>query len=202
MRVLGLDMSTKTGYSIIGESGLEGYGLVCVDRGARDGLPPNHIEDYGFVADADQIAAKVGKIVAGKNFDYVYIEQTNKGRARTTQKQLEFIHFAVLRTLAILGYKEKVRYVDTSAWRSRLKVKMSKDDSKHNKLVRNRLARGKITTKHLAVRWANEKYGLELKLKDNDIADAIAVATYGHAEESKQKPNVTAKQIEEIFKKS
>ena len=39
--------------------------------------------------------------------------------------------------------------------------------------------RGKITPKHLAVRWANDIYNKKLKIKDNDIADALAIATCG-----------------------
>ena len=33
--------------------------------------------------------------------------------------------------------------------------------------------RGKISKKHLAVRMVNDLYGKQLKLKDNDEADAI-----------------------------
>jgi hypothetical protein len=54
-------------------------------------------------------------------------------------------------------------------------------DKKHNKTTKiaglgngtNPNYRGKITPKHLAVQKSNELYGLELKLKDDDIADAI-----------------------------
>lgn len=37
------------------------------------------------------------------------------------------------------------------------------------------LAKGKITPKHLSVKYVNDKYNLDFKLKDNDIADAICM---------------------------
>jgi hypothetical protein len=58
-------------------------------------------------------------------------------------------------------------------------IRLSTNDKKNNKLVREGKKRGKVTSKHLSVRWANEKYSLSLKIKDNDIADALAIAACG-----------------------
>ena len=46
---------------------------------------------------------------------------------------------------------------------------MSKEQKKNNK---QRIG-SKVTLKHVAVRKANQFFQLELKQKDNDIADAI-----------------------------
>lgn len=192
-------MSTKTGYAVLNRTDLVGYGLVNRSGRAMDGDTQLKVEDYGFISDAEDIALGVVKAVSDNSPAYIYIEQTNKGRNRTSQKQLEFIHYAVLKALSDKGYATKVRYVDTSAWRKELKIKLSKEDSKHNKLVKAKKIRGKITTKHLACRWANETYNLDLLLKDNDIADAIAVATYGFIYESKDKPKITESDIESLF---
>lgn len=199
MKVLGLDMSTKTGYAIINNGDLNDFGLVARSPRVIDELTQLCVVDFGFLSDAEDIAKHVNKLVSLHQVDYIYIEQTNKGRNRVSQKQLEFIHCSVLKSLRGSGDKEKVRYVDTSAWRKELKIRLSKEDSAHNKLVKKKKARGKITTKHLAVRWANSTYNLDLLLKDNDIADAIAVATYGFIQENKSKPNVTEKDIEAMF---
>jgi Holliday junction resolvasome RuvABC endonuclease subunit len=37
--------------------------------------------------------------------------------------------------------------------------------------------RGKVTKKHLAVKYVNDTYGLSLRMSENDAADAIGLAT-------------------------
>lgn len=197
MRILGLDMSTKTGYAVLDNGTLVDKGLITADSKPTDGFLKGLVEDYTFLSDAHWISTRIAKLIGG--IDYIYIEQTNIGKNRTSQKQLEFVHCMVLNNLRKLSVADRVRYVDTSAWRSELKVRMTKDDTKHNKLVKAKKIRGKITTKHLAVRWANETYGLDLLLKDNDIADAIAVATYGNIYENKPTPSVSEQDVEKIF---
>jgi hypothetical protein len=63
-------------------------------------------------------------------------------------------------------------------------LRLTKEDKENNKLVRNHLKRGKITPKHLSVRWANREFDLSLKIKDNDIADSLAVCYCGFRIES------------------
>ena len=201
MKILGLDMSTKTGYAILNDGSIDAVGLLTRSSKSINEKAQVFIEDFSFLSDANDIATQVVDLIKLNAVDYIYIEQTNKGRNRTSQKQLEFIHCRTLELIKGLGLAKIVRYVDTSAWRRALKVKLTKDDSAHNKLVKKKKARGKITTKHLAVRWANSTYNLNLLLKDNDIADAIAVATYGLEHESNPKPEITEKDIEKIFQR-
>jgi hypothetical protein len=80
---------------------------------------------------------------------------------------------------ALKEQAEKVTYVDTSRWRSVLSIKLSKEQRENNKLVKKKLKRGKITWKHLSVSFINERYGLKLKLKDNDQCDALCLCLYG-----------------------
>lgn len=122
---------------------------------------------------------EVYKLLVEHNPDLIVIEQTNLGRSRTDQKQLEFIHYEVLRRIIDMERERQVRYVDTSRWRSVLQIKLSKEQRSHNRLVKAKAARGKVTSKHLAVAWANDEYDLQLLKKDHDIADAIALATFG-----------------------
>lgn len=201
MIIVGLDMATKVGYAILENGTLLDRGLVRADAKDKNIAQCDWIEDYGFFVEAKSIARNIMAAIP-KDFDFVYIEQTNQGINRTTQKQLEFIHFAVLDSFDSAGQRDKVRYVNSSIWRSTLKITMNKDDRKHNKMVKSGEARGKITAKHLAVRWANATYDLQLKQKDNDIADALAVATYGNTYEKRCKPSVTASDIEKIFEKT
>lgn len=189
MTILGLDLSTKTGYALLGDSGkLVTFGYV---RSKENSQP--YSKDYTYLDNAQQIADGIYKVILGMATppDAIYIEQTNAGSFRSSQKQLEFIHFAVLKSLYHM--RAKVHYVDTSMWRSFLGIRLNKDQKKHNKLAGekkrsgkvNKKGEGKITTKHLAVNWANSTFGLELKLCENDIADACAVAKFGLSHQNK-----------------
>jgi len=84
-----------------------------------------------------------------------------------------------------------MEYVSSGDWRKNQGLKMSKEDQKRNaklskakreaaaagvKLDKKALGiRGKKTKKHVAIDHANAVYQLELKAKDDDIADAICV---------------------------
>lgn len=194
-------MSTKTGFAYLENGKLSETDLIRLEYPIRDDLTHGWVQDVGFMFDSVSMAKMIFNRIKGINPDFIYIEQTNLGKNRESQKLLEFIHCSVLYILHKEGYGQKIRYVDTSAWRSKLKVRMTKEDSAHNKLVKAKAIRGKITTKHLAVRWVNDKYDLNLKLKDNDIADAISVATYGFIYEKQNKPKITEKTIEDLFAK-
>jgi Holliday junction resolvasome RuvABC endonuclease subunit len=149
--------------------------------------PSNFAEDFLFIEKAEIVADYVKTLLTQYQVDVIAIEQTNGSRNRTTQKFLEFIHFAVLATIdRECCRSNKVVYVDSSKWRSICGQYMNKDQCKHNQKVRDKKAipmelcgikaSGKITKKHLSVAWVNQKFGLHLKLKDNDAADAISMA--------------------------
>jgi len=177
MLILGLDLSLKPGFAVLdSERGLVAYGTKRFNWREFDG---SVVDDFVKMYQAKEIASFIKNLVEEYEPDEIWIEQTNAGSFRNSQKLLEFIHFAVLDKIKLLGCKEKVGYVDTSAWSSLLKIRQTKEDTKNNALVREKKKRGKITKKHLSVRWANASYGLTLKLKDNDAAEAIAIATYG-----------------------
>jgi hypothetical protein len=179
MKVLALDLSTKTGWAIIEDDNKPIYGFIEAPSTNNYELVP----DYDQLLRAKEIANQIKSVIilheAIIKFDHVYIEQTNTGSFRTSQKQLEFVHYAVLEMLREYGAANKVSYVDTSMWRRTLGIKLSTEQRAHNKKVSRKTAKGKITWKHLSVNWVNEKFGLELLLKDNDIADACCIAWYG-----------------------
>lgn len=175
MIILGLDLSYKTGWAVIDGSALVEYGKVLVSD-----VPQNFslVFDYYQIDRAHSIANSVASLVRKINPDKIFIEQTNIGKGRIDQKGLEWVHFAVLSELRV-DHGHKISYVDTGEWRSKLDIKLSKDQRKHNKAVKAEQARGKVTSKHLAVAKVNSYFGLSLKLKDNDEADAICLAWYG-----------------------
>ncbi len=129
------------------------------------------------------MAMTIMDLIVKLNPDEIVIEETNKGKNRYTQKILEFTHKAVL--IELSGCSFKLSYISTSIWRNKLGQKASKEDIKNNKLVNkaNREGKskkslgltGKITPKHRAIRHVNETFNLNLKMKDNDKADAICL---------------------------
>lgn len=181
MRVLGLDVSTKTGFAVIDDGKLVCEGLLTVEPVILE----DRVEDFSLLDRAQRMVEQINLTIIKHRPDMIFIEQTNAGKFRSAQKQLEFIHCTLLHSLLTLrttgkDYIRNLRYVDTSKWRSMLEIKLTKDQRKHNKSVKEKTARGKITPKHLAVAWVNQKYNLSLKLKDNDRADAICLATFGY----------------------
>lgn len=185
-------MSTKTGYAVIKNGKLYDFGLL------RSKSQTHAVDSIAMVMRAKTMANLIKEKCDQIKPDKIYVEQTNAGRFRMSQKELEFIHFAFLDAV-MKDYGERVVYVDTSGWRSELQIKLNKNQRLHNKKVRQRQARGKITTKHLSVWWVNQRYGLKLKIKDNDVADAICVATYGQVTSHKKQLKIS--NLEEAFRK-
>lgn len=188
MKVLSLDLSTKTGFAVLDGEALIAYGSnTKLFNKFKPKTPTNWAEDYLFIEKAELVADYVKTLLSQYQVDIIAIEQTNGSRSRTTQKLLEFIHFAVLATIERECCRGKlVVYVDSSKWRSICGQYMGKDHRKHNRDVKEKKstrmvmcgikADGKITKKHLSVSWVNKKFGLHLILKDNDAADAISLA--------------------------
>lgn len=193
MKTLGLDISTKTGYAVVTDGILTSHGLKTAERVDFPGL----CEDFGFIARARTMGQHIYKLLVEHQPDLIIIEQTNLGQNRMDQKLLEFIHFEVLRRILEMERESQVRYISTSTWRSVLKIKLNADQKLNNALQKIGKVRGKVTPKHLAVLWANSTYGLELLKKDHDIADAIALATYGQRTASQ--PTEVKHDVENIF---
>lgn len=192
MRILALDISTKAGFAVLdaGEAGglkLREFGTLHLD---------NVILSYGkypfcYLKAAKEMASKLIRLEQTYSPDVIVIEESNLGKSRYAQKSLEFIHCALLNLLDD-SFKGKVVYLSSSSWRQALGLQMSKEDKKANaKLSKakkaaavsgqrlNKVAlgiRGKVTKKHVALRWVNERFGLTLRIKDNDAADAICLA--------------------------
>lgn len=192
MRLLALDISTKTGWAIFqkeedGQFRLLDYGLIELGKPVVEfgDFPFNHVD--GTKVQAENIIALVEAVKP----DEIVIEQTNLGRQRMSQKILEFIHCHFL--AKIRQYVQKVFYIDSSAWRKNLALQLTIEDKKNNnrlsaaktkakragaKLDKKELGiKGRINKKHLAIRYVNDRYNLSFKMKDNDIADAICVGT-------------------------
>jgi len=176
VKVLALDLSTHTGWAVFESGNLTAKGLLEVPvLNFNVNKKPEKAPDYPFnLLDAsNQMAGLVLNLWKAHAPDVVVIENTVMGRNRNTQRLLEFIHKSVLEILRF--HKVKPLYMDPSEWRALIRLRMTKEDLKNNKLVSAGKSRGKITRKHLSVRYVNENFGLAFGLKDNDIADAICL---------------------------
>ena len=178
MRVLGLDLSTKTGWSLFEDNKLIESG--CLEKVLIDDFnvnkEPNKSPKYpqNIINGARAVAALVQKLIEDKSPDHIVIENTVKGKNRNTQRWLEWCHFCVITTITL-----PFTYLDPSEWRSLVGLKLNKEQKKNNREVSQGKKRGRVTKKHLSVNMVNEKFGLNLKIKDNDQADSILL-TYAY----------------------
>lgn len=184
MNLLALDLSLSTGWALFSEKNLKEYGLLKIKETTEQFGP----YPYGVLLAAEKMGAMVRTLVLEKVPDFIIIENTNLGRNRNSQRVLEFIHCCVLQNLQEVC---QVEYMDSSEWRKILKVGLSKEDREKNKALSKAKAKaekegvkldkkalgvnGKITQKHVAIRWINEKHELGFLPKDDDVADAICL---------------------------
>lgn len=186
MKILSFDISTKPGWAFKEDAQLVAFDSMSLEQ------PILAYGEYPWSYDSasEVLALRLWEIVIRYQPDVIVIEETNLGKSRYAQKTLEFIHKAFLNKMR--GWTGKIIYLSSSVWRQTLGLQMSKEDKKNNsklgkankvadqygvKLDKKKLGiRGKVTKKHLAIRYVNETYGLSLKVKDNDKADAICLA--------------------------
>lgn len=190
-RILALDMSYHTGWAVMddkgGELALIEYGLIELDdfiEGAQGPYP------WDVFYRSRNMAQKIINKIIKVSPDVIVVEQSNLGKQRSAQKGLEFIHALLMNELnQTLHSAYEVEFLDTSEWRRALEMKLSKDQKKANaKLSQAKReagtkgvaldkkslgVAGKVTWKHLSVKRAVDRWGLELKIKQNDEADAI-----------------------------
>lgn len=198
MRILALDLSTHTGFAI-----LEGEVGSIPARIASGTIELNKVpQEFGAYPHNYRLAARamcdliISKLPRLESFDVIVTEETNLARARYDQKLLEFIHFA-MGEIVSLSLKPYVYLNSDGAdgWRPTLNMRLNKDQRKNNAKVSKakKLAdetgmsqhaakkllgvKGRVGKKHMAVAYANATYGLKLKQKDNNEADAIGLGT-------------------------
>lgn len=192
MRVLALDISTNAGWAVLeGDRGppspalpsLTFHGNVINNKTAAEyGTYPK-----GFVLAAQDIATRLIHLAQLHEPDVIVIEETNLGYNRYSQKLLEFIH--CLFNLHMVSDHIPIKYISSSIWRRAVGVGLTKDDKKLNaklskaksaakragvKLDKEALGiKGRVNKKHVAVRCVNGLWGLDFRMKDNDVAEAI-----------------------------
>ena len=184
MKILSLDISTQCGYAFFEGTKRIDSGTTFLAQDVTYDLKSNPYP-LNYVLRSEAIADLLIDLVKRFGPDIIVIEETNKAKARYSQKLLEFIHLQFLTKLYATVIGVKVEYLNTSAWRKTLSIKATKEDKANNTAVNEAKKKkkskkelglkGKITTKHLAIRFVNHTLNLDLKVKDNNEADAIAL---------------------------
>lgn len=114
MRILSLDLSTSTGWAVLDtETNKLEYGLLLVDKAESFGEYP-----MNFVRMSEAMGQYVLTVAQKYRPDVIVSEEVNKGYNRYSQKQLEFIHLAVLIALE-KGGMPVPKYINTGEWRNR-----------------------------------------------------------------------------------
>ena len=185
---LALDVSTKTGWSVL-EQNTETKEITLKEYGVEK--LPLSVKEYGvypwnYLNASRALGEQLLNLIIKTNPDVIVIEEINKGKNRFSQKLLDFLHNQLL--VSLDKYRQDrlvppVFYINSSEWRKKLKLSLSKSDKENNKLVKKATAcnvkkselgvKGKIGKKHLSVRYVNQRWGLNLKIGENDIADSL-----------------------------
>lgn len=190
--LLALDLSTTaTGYAIfdIETKHLLKYGHIKVKS---TGLRGTQYPLQQLIRMQDMAAQiKTSYIDAFPELEMIVIEEINRGISRLGQKTLDGLHWILLDRIE--SKMKLIKYKDSdgaTGWRNDLGLFLTDQDKQRNKEVRDlnkKMGRGHkkipvITKKHLACRFVNKAYGLnldcDLRPTDADTADAIGL---GHS---------------------
>jgi Holliday junction resolvasome RuvABC endonuclease subunit len=215
-RVLGLDISTKTGYALIisGDGGMElrDYGTIPQIHLPEGEYPGN------FVDWSTSCFYEIEKLIGSLNPEVLVIEETSKGSKNAmSQKVLEYIHYNLAQYIKNTGIRSV--YIMTEQWRREIGCQMNKEEKKRNKESRTYKEKNKTTIsydingkrtgligrKHVNIRRVSEIFAGQLKeplkRKDEDLADGLGLAACYHMRRLKKSP-AELLSMEDIIKDS
>jgi Holliday junction resolvasome RuvABC endonuclease subunit len=192
-RVLSLDVSSKTGFSVLnisanGECMLETYGKIDKVHCPEDESYPGSYVTWAYL-----IFGKIEELIERYQPDVLVIEQTCAGSKNAmSQKILEFSHFLLCKYVQETGIKNF--WFLTGEWRKEVGSYMNKSEKELNKYIKDykkktgkKLARdknnkvvGQVTKKKVTIRLVNDIFKDQLETllgpSEDDIADAIALS--------------------------
>lgn len=188
--LLSLDMSTScTGYAVFN---METKTLVTCGRlkpSTKGGVAKMAYPRQQLTKMID-LAEQIVNLIVNVKPHAIVIEEIAGSKNRLGQKTLDGLHYIV--AYFAQKYLDIVAYYDVTGnagWRTHLKLRLS-DADKHNnkeaKKLNKKLAASQrlpvIGPKHLAARYVNAKFGMNLDVDlnetDSDVGDAVAM---GHA---------------------
>lgn len=154
MKILSLDLSTKTGWAVLEHPKLLGYGLIAHSPHQRQEAYPKN-----FLLAAKEIALRVLKLVDTYKPDVVVIEETNQGGkyvGRFDSKILEYIHMAVAD--ALIGAGKTPHYIDSKKWQSMVGTTLDKDQRAHNKELKEEREKAKEKLRRMCEQAVEQQF--------------------------------------------
>jgi Holliday junction resolvasome RuvABC endonuclease subunit len=133
LRLLCLDLSTNAGWALIDDGKLLKFGNI---RHKVIGTEEDPSYPRNYLKMAQQISSECWTLAEQTLPDLIIIEETNKGKNRYWQKQLEFIHYAVNDKFKH-SEVNRIRYIDTSEWRKLLGLHLDKDQRTTNNVIKS-----------------------------------------------------------------
>lgn len=136
MKILALDPSTSTGWSLFDKLTPLEYGTLEKVETRDYKQEIRSWTDYpdcypmNLMETAAKVAKMCGELYDKYDPDIVVIEEINKGRARISQKLLGFIQMAIADILISKG--ATIKYLTTDCWRNLTNCRSSKDEKNFN----------------------------------------------------------------------
>jgi len=186
-KLLSLDLSTScTGYSIFNMEHLSliEYGTIVPNNKNLTKLLYPKQQLYRMLT----LTKQIKDLIIRCEPDIILIEEIAGSKNRLSQKVLDGFHFVLL--FELKEFIDKIVYKDVTGcngWRNDLKMVLTKEDkikNKERKELNKKIGKGQkkqpiISFKHLACRFANYQYRLNLNYdldeKNGDIADSICL---------------------------
>lgn len=152
MRILALDLSSKTGWALLEDQTVLCFGSVTAPKPAAKLRSP-----YDIVNQALRMGALVRALVNDHKPECIVTEQTNQAKKqnrREDQKLLEFIHFAVIQAVMPM----RMVYLDSRLWRKAVGITLTAEDSARNKAIKKKRAELKAALKAELEREITERH--------------------------------------------
>lgn len=161
MMVLALDISTSSGWAIFEDGKPTYFGQI---KCKVEGNERSEDYPYNYYKMAETMADELCQLAIKYYPEFIVVEETNKGKNRYHQKQLEYIHCMFvgrIKGLAKLESKCQLRYISTSRWRKVLNIGLDSEQRIFNKQIKVERDQHK---QKLHLEFC-KKYEWEMKLK-------------------------------------
>lgn len=190
MRVLSLDLSTKTGWAYFEDGELQECGTIFIERSkaTKDEWPYREGYPWDYIKTSRNVVNSIATLFFSFSPDVIVVEETTGSSNNYSQKILEFIHHDLLMLLSMGERKIDVKYIRTGVWRKIVGATQCSEERKWNskisrikKKTGSRLAKidGKVTRKKdrkdYALRAFEGHFGKKLDRELNDACDAALV---------------------------
>jgi len=167
LKFIALDISSCTGYAIFDDNNLIEYGSITVKIDKDEKFP------FNYLYTAKTLSQLIINKITSHSIKDIIIEASPGRITRNSQTFLDWIQYPIISFIDNNNYT--VNYMEIWKWHKLNGIKLTKDELKHNRKVREKKEKGRITAKHLSVRKVNEIFKMTFKLKDHNITDAILI---------------------------